>query len=497
MVLGCILQIPPRLLFDFAVIGIGVHGGGLRVTKPIRYIVTDKAMEIFCSLKPFVFENLTRFRETKVSETDLVMNFELLKGYVVGHLAGDPASVLEHRDDEVLEVADSEPEPEKLPLDDGEPLPDDIFLKMKDREPLLPEGSYMKFDESGASDLLGESPLILNEAVEARETKKQTTIGAGEAEENDDAMGQECEAPDDGVAQGCDPTQDGVAQGCDPTEDDGVAQKCDDGARVAQVCDPAQDDGVAQVCDPAQEVAQVDGPLPSSFKTCALVPDPETIHSQVLLRSASELEAAFLPEAHEVPVPDTPLKTPDRGSEDVSTTPSTRKVLRNTSSYKAVSSPVPFLSETAFDVLMGCNDAEGADSSAAGSAQMVMPKVLFPEPTDPAEVVPESAEAPDVEMHDNPYSRELEVVAVPKRVKEGSVAIPTPEKPDPKKAKLEEQARVRRQQAQETWDSVVYPLREKAPDAMPVSYSVFPPTDIPVELDMPAEDPKSIVVILN
>ena len=305
-------------------------------------------------------------------------------------------------------------------------------------------------------------------AVEARETKKQTTIGAGEAEENDDAMGQECEAPDDGVAQGCDPTQDGVAQGCDPTEDDGVAQKCDDGARVAQVCDPAQDDGVAQVCDPAQEVAQVDGPLPSSFKTCALVPDPETIHSQVLLRSASELEAAFLPEAHEVPVPDTPLKTPDRGSEDVSTTPSTRKVLRNTSSYKAVSSPVPFLSETAFDVLMGCNDAEGADSSAAGSAQMVMPKVLFPEPTDPAEVVPESAEAPDVEMHDNPYSRELEVVAVPKRVKEGSVAIPTPEKPDPKKAKLEEQARVRRQQAQETWDSVVYPLREKAPDAMPV-----------------------------
>ena len=34
-------------------------------------------------------------------------------------------------DDEVLEVADSEPEPEKLPLDDGEPLPDDIFLKMK------------------------------------------------------------------------------------------------------------------------------------------------------------------------------------------------------------------------------------------------------------------------------------------------------------------------------------------------------------------------------
>ena len=44
----------------------------------------------------------------------------------------------------------------------------DNYITLQDREPLLPEGSYMKFDESGASDLLGESPLILNEARSAQ-----------------------------------------------------------------------------------------------------------------------------------------------------------------------------------------------------------------------------------------------------------------------------------------------------------------------------------------
>ena len=33
----------------------------------------------------------------KVAETDLVLNFELLKPYVVGHLTGDVATVLDHR----------------------------------------------------------------------------------------------------------------------------------------------------------------------------------------------------------------------------------------------------------------------------------------------------------------------------------------------------------------------------------------------------------------
>ncbi|CAE6928990.1 unnamed protein product [Symbiodinium sp. CCMP2456] len=341
---------------------------------------------------------------------------------------------------EVLRVEDSEPEPESWP--EAEKLPDDVFVKMKDRQRLLPEGSYMKFNESGVTD---KAVAVLKRAakkskdadvmaaVEAHEAKRHGTIWAHAGDKGqDDPMGQEDEAQDDGMAQDSEAKDDGVAQHC--AQDDGVAQVC------------AQDDGVA---------AQVDDSAPVASKSCAVhkAADPDLIHSQVLLRTLSELEA------HEVPVPDTPLKTPDRGSEDVSTTPSTRKVLRNTSSYKAVSSPVPFLSETAFDVLMGCEDPVGA---AGSSEQMVVPKVLFP--AEPAgstdEVVVET-------VHNNPYSRDWDPEGASKRAKETGGSIPTPQKPDTKKAKLEEQARVRHEQAQATWDNVVYVLRTDIPDAMP------------------------------
>ena len=74
------------------------------------------------------------------------------------------------------------------------------------------------------------------------------------------------------------------------------------------------------------------------------------------------------------------------------------------------------------------------------------------------------------ELHDKPYSQEAGLF--PKRQKESSVSIPTPQKPDAKKARLQEQARLRKEMARDVWEAVVYPLREVVPDAMPLNLTV-------------------------
>ncbi|CAE7035023.1 unnamed protein product [Symbiodinium sp. CCMP2592] len=427
----------------------------------------------------------------------------------------------------VEEIQDSEPEPEKWP--EPEKLPDDAFVNLKDRERLLPEGSYMKLDEHAVDDLLGDEPLDLGDlraeqwnlravskqdkaiavlkraakktkAVHAHEAKKHAKAGNHADAEQDDGMAQDSDAQDDGMAQEC-AQDDGMAQEC--AQDDGMAQECAQNDGVAQGC--AQDDGVAQGCA-QDDVAKDDGVAQASQDDGVAQDDQVDDPVSHGIRRASELEKACLldPMAHQVAVPDTPLKTPDRVPDD-ELTPSTRKVLRNTSSYKAVSSPVPFLSDMAMnDMLVGGMHQDvdmGTGAASAAEGQMVLPRVLFAEQSAGStdEVVP--AEVDPELLHDNPYSREAA-----KRAKEPSTAaIPTPQKPDSKKARLEEQRRIRHERAQESWDNVVFPLRDDVPDAMPssvdrngqLSYTISRPADVPFMPEMPKDGPKGIQVILN
>ncbi|CAE7773112.1 unnamed protein product [Symbiodinium sp. CCMP2592] len=336
-----------------------------------------------------------------------------------------------------------------------------------------------------------------------------------------DDLGHEAE---DDADRDCDMEQADVAHG-DVAEDCEVADQSDQ-----QECAVAQGD-LAQECEVAecdqQECAVAQGgtvhdpeQLPEHVKdmlvrhyTCQRPANPEEIHSQVLLRSASEVEAVYVRPLHlDVPVPDTPLKTPDRGTDDVSTTPSTVKVYRNTSSYKAVASPVPFIPDGPMtDVLMegfGENPPISEVAASGSNQQMVVARELFPDTSATHDDPMPPVDTHESEtLHDNPYSRECAVVA--KRGKEPSVSG-TPLKPDLKKAKM-----LRHGMAQDVWLSVVYPLKDAVPDAMPpdcildgrLSYAIAPPDDMPevselwapeelAEMkDMPVR--KSITVLLN
>ncbi|CAE7259186.1 unnamed protein product [Symbiodinium sp. CCMP2592] len=593
-----------------------IEGGGLRVIKPIRYILSVRSQNIFDSLKPFVEQRLGQFRDQKVAETDLVRNFDLLKPYVVGHLGDDPAAVVEHRGGPVESTSDPEPEPtpekemtrKKLELDDASRASSSSVGTgtvgvVKDRQPLLPPGSYLKMDASEDFDeLLGQEALVLGDdmraaqwqlrassrqekavavlkraakkthAVAAHESKKALKAvvdhpdeaqGATEHQCDEDvamqdsevAQGDECEkaegdvamesekAPGD-VALECEKAQGDVALECEKAQGD-VALECEKAQSdvalefekaqgdVALECEKAQGD-VALECEKAQgdvalecEKAQGDvalecaKPLPQGVLsrlvqhyTVRRPANPDEIHSQVLLRSVSELEEADLQErpAHmDVPVPDTPLKSPVGSLADDASTPGTVKNYRNTSSYKLAKSPIPFPLEGPGDVHMD----EGDEATASGSNELVLRKELFPDMpsgSDEPMMAPLVMPLPE-DLHDNPYSREAGLI--PKREKESSVSIPTPQKPDTKKARLQEQAKIRFEMAEDIWSTVVYPLRDSVPDAMPrnlifngkLSYSVAVPDDLPslAELWTPDEltefeEPpvrKSIMVILN
>ena len=324
---------------------------------------------------------------------------------------------------------------------------------------------------------------LCNKAVAAHESKRKDKNPVVEDDHPDEAQSaaeHQCEdvaMQDWEVAQGevspqeCE-CEDVARQDCEVAQGD-VAQECEVAqGDVAQECEVAQGD-VAQECEKAQggidqQCSIPEGVLSRLVKhyTIHRPADPQQIHSQVLLRSASELEDANLqerPADMNVRVPDTPLRTPARSLAEETSTPSTVKVYRNTSSYKAAKSPIPFPLATE-DVHMD----QGEEATASGSNQMALAKELFPDmPAGSNEpmMVPLVMPLPDQELQDNPYSREAGLF--PKREKESSVSIPTPQKPDTKKARLDEQTRLRQEMAEDVWSSVVYPLRDSVPDAMP------------------------------
>ena len=266
--------------------------------------------------------------------------------------------------------------------------------------------------------------VCTNKAVAAHESKKNTKNAGAEGEHPDDVDHEaqsdpsgKCEVAEEDVdmqecaqedvalqdcevAQGdvshqeCEVAQGDAAQECEVAQGD-VSQECEvaqgDVAHQDQECEVAQGDVSWQECDKALG-GFLDGavsPIPEGV-LARLVQhyavnrpaNPEEIHSQVLLRSASELEEAGLgyvqdrPAHLDVPVPDTPLKTPERSLQEASGTPSTVKVYRNTSSYKAAKSPVPFVPDGPVDVHTVCAD-QGAEAEASGSNQMVCPRELF------------------------------------------------------------------------------------------------------------------------
>ncbi|CAE7456113.1 unnamed protein product [Symbiodinium sp. CCMP2592] len=286
------------------------------------------------------------------------------------------------------------------------------------------------------------------------------------------------------VAEDCEVADQGDQQECAVAQGD-LAEECE----VAQ-CDQ-QECAVAQggMVNERESLPEYVKDMLVRHYTVQRPANPEEIHSQVLLRSASEVEAVFVRPLHlDVPVPDTPLKTPDRRTEDASTTPSTVKVYRNTSSYKAAASPVPFLPDGPMMAMPmeGCGENPPmSEVAASGSNQMVVARQLFPDtaPSHDDPMPPVDTNESET-FHDNPYSRECAVVA--KRGKEAS-ATGTPLKPELKKAKM-----VRQEMAQNVWLSVVYPLKDVVPDAMPtdcildarLSYAIAPPDNMPELSDL-------------
>ena len=304
----------------------------------------------------------------------------------------------------------------------------------------------------------------------AHESKKQAMNAEGNAEHPDVHEDQACDMEQGDVAQDREVAHGDVSEDCEVAAP-GDQQECEAAqGHLAQECEVAPGD--QQECEAAQGGMVNDPECVSKVIRDDLVrhytvqrpANPEEIHSQVLLRTVSEVEAVYVtqPSHLDVPVPDTPLKTPDRGTDDVSTTPSTVKVYRNTSSYKAAGSPVPFLPDGPTDVLMqGCQEnLQDCEVAASGSNQMVLPRELFPDMAAGSDDPMPPLDMGEPEMvHDNPYARDSALIL--KREKEASVSG-TPLKPDLKKAKM-----MRHEMAQDVWLSVVYPKKDIVPDAMP------------------------------